>query len=494
MPTLSRLKQFVAVAAAALSFITATQATTSVFVDFSRPTGVSVPTNAFGVNSYQGFSETLPNRSAYNAHVSAMLGATSSPPSSPVVPSRGFVRLHREDMMMNDASKDGSSWLSNTTSQTPFWNTTRVDLAVLNSFWIGMGPSAPVLLCFSGFPSSWANTSATKTMSTHYADAWGDLVADLVTHLRTVLPSDTALYVELTNEWDSWTGGGFDASTLGSLVVSSAAKVRAAWPGIKVGGPAWARPDITDHVAAFLAVAGASVDFLSYHAYCTGSMGTANTTVWGCAGDPFVTRWMVANVPSLLPPGTTTVPLLFHDEMNISWDPPDSRMTNGVGAVFDAIFATASVAAGASGVARWNEADGWYGALNNDPAWTPRPPSFVWQLLNTLVPSGADVATSASSLPANVYVFAAATMNSSSQQQAQYSLVISNAAGSAMNVSVEVTGWPNGSGGAPAPSTPVHMWAVSDAGMSQEMTLTLAELISAQGIPMDADSVGFFTW
>lgn len=493
MPTtLSRFKLFSAVASAATLFVVAaTPATNTVFVDFSRLTGVTVPTFAFGVNSYQGFTETLPNRSAYNSHVAAMLGATS-PPSSPV-PSRGFVRLHREDMMMNDALKDGSSWLSNTTSSTPFWNTTRVDLVVLNSFWIGAGPSVPVLLCFSGFPSSWANASAEKTMSTNYAGAWGDLVADLVIHLRTVLPHDTALYVELTNEWDSWTGGGFDASALGALVVSSAAKVRAAWPGVKVGGPAWARPDITDHVAAFLAVAGASVDFLSYHAYCTGSTGTPNTTVWGCAGDPFVTRWMLANVPSLLPPGTTRVPLLFHDEMNISWDPPDSRMANGVGAVFDAVFATASVAAGASGVARWNEADGWYGALNNDPAWTPRPPSYVWQLLNRLVPSGAEVATSASSQPANAYVFAAATINSSSQQQAQYSLVISNAAGAATNISVEVTGWPNGSE-APAPSTPVRMWAVSDAGMSEEVTMTLADLVGAPGIPMDADSVGFFTW
>ena len=43
----------------------------TLFVDFSRPS-VAVPARAFGVNSYQVFSELLPNRSGYSANVAAM--------------------------------------------------------------------------------------------------------------------------------------------------------------------------------------------------------------------------------------------------------------------------------------------------------------------------------------------------------------------------------------------------------------------------------------
>jgi hypothetical protein len=51
---------------------------------------------------------------------------------------------------------------------------------------------------------------------------------------------------------------------------------------------------------------------------------------------------------------------LFHDESNISWDPPDARMTNVVGAIFDALFIAGALGNGGTSVARWNEADDWW--------------------------------------------------------------------------------------------------------------------------------------
>jgi hypothetical protein len=50
---------------------------------------------------------------------------------------------------------------------------------------------------------------------------------------------------------------------------------------------------------------------------------------------------------------------IFHDESNISWDPPDVRMTNVVGAIYDALFISGALTNGGTSVARWNEADGW---------------------------------------------------------------------------------------------------------------------------------------
>jgi len=85
-----------------------------------------------------------------------------------------------------------------------------------------------------------------------------------------------------------------------------------------------------------------------------------------------------------LSPGSTTMvsssswsPLLLHDEINISWAPPDSRMDDSVGAVFDTLAVIDALQAGADSILRWNEADGWYGANAGGPNFERRPPSFA---------------------------------------------------------------------------------------------------------------------
>jgi hypothetical protein len=281
------------------------------FVDFSRPS-VAVPARAFGVNSYQTFSPLLPNRSGYSANVAAMLGGDGAPLG-------GFARVHREDMMTRDAASDASSWLdfNGAGRGQPDWNYSRVDAALAGLYWRG-GAGVPVLLCFSAYPPAWANaTNGNKSMSEAFEGEWVALTVRLIAHLRTTLaaelPADL-LWIELTNEWDA---SGYAPAALGRLVVAGAAAARAAWPGVRVGGPAWARPDLTGTVSAFLTVAGPYIDFVSYHAYCTGNANEPLSSVFGCAGDPFVTRWMVDNVQQYAAKGATIA--LLHDEMNISW-------------------------------------------------------------------------------------------------------------------------------------------------------------------------------
>ena len=108
-------------------------------------------------------------------------------------------------------------------------------------------------------------------MSEAFEADWVALTVRLVAHLRTTLGGElppSLMWFEFTNEWDS---SGYAPASLGRLVVAAAAAARAAWPGVRVGGPAWARPDLTAAVTGFLAVAGPHIDFVSYHAYCTGN-------------------------------------------------------------------------------------------------------------------------------------------------------------------------------------------------------------------------------
>lgn len=456
-------------------------AVTTAFVDFSRPSS-PIPARAFGVNAYQIFSDALPNRSGYVSNVATMLGGTGT--------LGGFARLHREDMMTRDAAVDKSSWLNfnGAGPGLPDWNYTRVDAALSGMYFRG-NAGVPVLLCFSAFPPAWANsTNGNKSMSEAFESDWVSLTVRLVTHLRTTLGGELPaelMWLEFTNEWDA---SGYAPASLGRLVVATAAAARAAWPGVRVGGPAWARPDITSAVTGFLAVAGPHIDFVSYHAYCTGNANQPLSSIFGCAGDPFVTRWMVANVALYAAKGSTIA--LLHDEMNISWNPPDVRMTNAIGACFDAIWGLASVAAGVSGVSRWNEADGWYGALNNDAAWTPRPPAFIWNLLNTRVARlGASpflVASAASTANATVF---AAIADATAPSKRNFVIIVINTSGANATVALDVV-W---AGAAPAAGTAVDAAVVTDAGLALGSS-TIGDITSRMGVTLVPNAVAFWSF
>ena len=131
----------------------------------------------------------------------------------------------------------------------------------------------------SCFPSQWANASnGNRSMATAFAPQWTALVVQLVQHLQGNLKPGTDLWLEATNEWDL---SGYDAAALGQLVAQIAVAAKGVWPQIKVGGPAkkdWragqcTRRPLGAELIPFLKFAGGAVDFLSYHAYCTGSTG-----------------------------------------------------------------------------------------------------------------------------------------------------------------------------------------------------------------------------
>ncbi len=109
---------------------------------------------------------------------------------------------------------------------------------------------------------------------------------------------------------------------------------------------------------------------------------------------------------------------LFHSEYNISYTPPDARMTNMISAIYDALAMASITSAGATGAMAWNEADGWYGKMNNHWGnWQKRPAAFVHQLYNRYMLG--NVVHSTSSNAASVTSYAVRNGN-------QYSLALIN--------------------------------------------------------------------
>ena len=171
-------------------------------------------------------------------------------------------------------------------------------------------------------------------------------------------------------------------------------------------------------------------------------------------------------------------------------------MTDGVGAAFDALWALSSVAAGVSGVARWNEADGWYGALNNDAAWTPRPAAYVWSLLNSRVArlggaaGSAALVAAAASAPSNVTIFAAIAAAAAPPATHSYVIIVINTSGEDARVALDVAAW---GGVAPLPAAAVETAVVTGAGLAVGAT-TIGAITAAGGVDLPADAVAFWTF
>jgi len=276
---------------------------------------------------------------------------------------------------------------------------------------------------------------------------------------------------------------------LAAIVTQTAAAIRGnvSGSGVKMVGPAWNRPDLMDNVVPFINATAGQLDAYSYHAYCTGSTGTPNASIWACAANPFEEAPIWAAIQAVWPPGPPdTLPALLRDEMNISWDPPDSRQWTGVGAVFDALALTQGLLVGATSVARWNLMDGWYGAIDGN--FVIRPPGFLWAAMSHLL-QGTPVAAAAAPFPDNLTPFAVYDAATGASM-----IALMNRAGVALNVTLQATRWP---GGAPPPAaTPVSCVVIDDAGSTNTTGLTVGSVFNPTAqtvLPQDGVLILSFT-
>jgi Glycosyl hydrolases family 39 len=313
----------------------------------------------YGLNSYQGFTPGVANEGgnrSYRDGLNAM--------------SPGLIRYHYAGQM-NDSSTDKRGWVKNPNSANFSWDVAKIKAAIQGAY-----PHGPTLMMnLVNFPAYLTNNGILKASEyQRYAQFCAELVKIINIDLGKKIK-----YWEITNELDSVSAYTNNMSEVGKIFTLAAKEMRKIDSSIKIGGPAFAQPYTPSRIDSFVSTAYSELDFISYHTYSTGSGSTPIDEIWKNArGLGYPTKLIFDSVKKY-----TQKPIeYFHNEYNISWNPPDDKMTNEIGAIFDALSMRSLLYAGTTGSAAWNEGDGWYGKLGPEPSFPRRPASWVFEYLN----------------------------------------------------------------------------------------------------------------
>ncbi len=407
---------------------------------------------AYSLNAFQAFDPTWPGsmgNATYRANVAAM--------------APGIVRYHHWGMLDQSTSDtSGNGWLVDPANR-PDWNSVKIANAMHGAYNFG-----PVLMMnIPLWPGCLADSNG--RLASDKTAAFAAYCADLVKIVNVDLGKQVR-YWEVTNEQDG--GSGYDGR-MGDLAViynAAAIAMRAVDPTIKIGGPAFARPDIIANVDAFIAGAADQLDFVSYHTYSTGNGGASNASVWDSAAG---LGWATTSMRAAINRVTTRPIETFHNEYNISWSPPDAKMTNAVSAIYDALAMTALVRAGVSGAMAWNEADGWYGKCENQWGdWAMRPAAHVFKVFNQHLRGRLATVTTTNAGQVELLAVAGG---------AKRALALINRAGAAQQVALSFSGWRS------VPSQ-FYVYQIGSGGLS-ETTASYAGITGGYTLPLDTVTV-----
>ena len=239
--------------------------------------------------------------------------------------------------------------------------------------------------------------------------------------------------------------------------------MKAVDPTIKVGGPAFERPDIKANVTGFIDGTYEHLDFVSGHGYACGSTKTPDSEVYDKV-DRLVGH--MKNIADYCKTKTDRHIPVYWDEMNISWTwrSWDARMKTNKGACFDALGYRASIMKGIDGVFPWNECDGIYGKMGNK--FKLRPPAHCIHLLATYI-KGQWVDTQDAPM-----VKILGVINDSNRV-----ILMVNRSGDTHSMALSFTGWIS----EPSGDTPVAHYRIDASGKSQS-SVTNATLKKGLGL------------
>ncbi len=421
----------------------------TVQVTWNKPTGKSATEFSYGLNVFQAFDPKVagkPGNAIYKTNVESMRP--------------GIIRYHNMQML-KDSTTDAYGWVIAPNTAQYQWDRTKIANALNTAY-----SFRPVVMM--SIPA-WASflDDGKGRLKPGQEQAFAAFCADLVRIINIDLKQGVK-YWEVTNEKDAVYGA--DMAELGRIYTIAAQAMKQVDPTIKVGGPAFTSVSNTVKVEAFLSTAHPTLDFVSYHTYSTGSKTNPVSDLYKSASqlaDP------TGRVKRGIAKFTTRSIETFHDEFNISYSPPDVRMTNSISGVYDAIALIAITNAGATGSMAWNEADGWYGKLENRFGnWRRRPASYVYQLFNTHLQGS--IVSAQSSDPNAVISFAV-------KQAGKSSIALVNRSTVEQVVPVTFTGWDTPI----ANSELLTVYSVSSAGYITS-TITTSQLSQGYNLPKDS--------
>jgi Glycosyl hydrolases family 39 len=379
----------------------------TVQVNWQQPTGITATSMNYGLNVFQAFDPKVAGNQGnklYQANVESIRP--------------GLIRYHNM-RMLQDSSKDASGWIINPSGSDYRWDRNKISQAMKGAYRF----SPTVMMNIPGW-SIYLDRNGKLNPDRYHEFA--NFCADLV-RIVNLEQKEGVKYWEVINEKDNVYGN--DMAELGKIYSIASRAMKKADPTIKVGGPAFISPYDNAKVNAFLSTAHADLDFVSYHTYTVGKDPTPVDKIWQSAsGLGSATQAMRRSLSRY--PGRSIE--TFHSEFNISYTPPDPRMTNEVSAIYDALALVAITNSGATGSAAWNEADGWYGKMDNQwGSWQKRPAAYVHQLFNSQLQG--KVVTSVSSQPTAVTSFAVTG-------QGRSSIALINRSGQDQLVNVQSSG------------------------------------------------------
>jgi len=417
-------------------------------VAWNNPTGKSTTSMSYGLNLYSGSSSEHIVNATYRANVAAM--------------KPGIVRYHRADLLA-DAASNPIGWVNNAGSSSYSWNAARINTVLSQQF-----ANAPIRMVNIPNWPAYMDDGTGKLKTTMYA-AYATFCADLVT-LVNITQGHAVQYWEVTNEKDDT----YDANMVGlATIYNQARDAMIARDGtIKIGGPSFARPDLTARVGTFIANAHAKLDFVSYHTYSSGNTADSNAQIWNSAAG---LGGHTTDFKNIISTYTTRAIETHHNEYNISWNPPDGRMNDITGAIFDSLAMISIAKAGATASAAWNEADGWYGKIEAwDPYWR-RPASYVYEIFNTDM--GGEIVNDTISDSAKVGIMGV-------KGGAWKKVALINRSGADQTVQLSFSGW----GATPASTDSFTVKRVYSWGLAYE-SVTYGTLTSSGGYTLPANTV-----
>ena len=332
-----------------------------VSVDWSGKT-VSSGRHSFGLNAFKAFAPSVISNPEYQKNIKFM--------------KPGLIRLHSWEMM--GGVKDSNGWLDH---DKRCWNREKV-IETLKAWEF---TDAELLVNIPGAPfwmakdeNGWLLPSENK----RFADFCAELVR--ISQEAGVKPIK---YWEITNEHDEgyWVRPRHEnrpdnIKGLADMFAAAAAAMKDVSKDILTGGPAVARPDFPKELADFAFKAGPNLDFISFHAYGSGSADTPDFEIYQRAR---YIGGVGAELRKTLEQKIGRKVELHFNEFNISWtwETRDPRMTNNKGTVFDALVMVHAARAGVNAVNAWNDIDGIYGKMDNDMKL--RPQAELFHVLNS---------------------------------------------------------------------------------------------------------------
>jgi len=444
---------------------TASAASVTNSINWGSATGKTANGFTYGMNIYKGHENSYATNTNYQNAVKYL--------------KPGLIRIHRAQQM-NDSATDNAGWVKNASSSSYAWDYAKIDTVVGNMVATANSLGATVMINISNWPA-YLKASGSNKLRTDKYDEYGNFIASLVQYVNKTKGWNVK-YWEVLNEVDGgrtdgtdrYNGNMAEAAKIYNIV---AQKIKAVDSTVKVGGPAFenAWSSNQTNVDAFISNAHPYMDFISYHTYYSCS-GSSDSSIWDNAQQAGShTSFMKGRLAAYTSRAIET----FHNEYNISYCPPDTRMNNEKGMVFDALMMMAMAKAGPTGTAAWNEVDGWYGKIDANSTFTRRPSAHLYNVFNTDM-TGTIVSTTTSN---NKAVDIMATKGGTWKK---FALV--NRSGVDQTVQISFSGWTT----TPAAGTTFVAKKISSSGLSYSSP-TYGTLTSSTGYTISANSAVVFT-